>query len=335
MLRTEKRQHGFWEMSPLHPDHGAPIAKPVEFFTNEKMLKACRNRLRYIVARYGYSTSLFSWEFFNEVDLIDDYNTEIVAKWHTDMARCLRQIDPWGHLITTSYADPKGDPKVDGLPELDFVQTHHYQAPDIARDLQADRDAKAAAADRPHFHGEFGISHSGDETGKLDPAGIHLHNGLYSSVGRMDAGTAMTWWWDSYVHPRDLYPIFASFARWIDGFDFVKQDPRPVEAEFRWKPGAPPPLRASGVIGNDRALLWVQNPSHIWSRAARPDYKPVEITDARLIAGPLSPGRWTIEHWDTSQGIVTHTETATIAGDGKVTIELPPIATDTAFRLRK
>ena len=28
-----------------------------------------KNRLRYLVARYGYSTSVFAWEFFNEVQM--------------------------------------------------------------------------------------------------------------------------------------------------------------------------------------------------------------------------------------------------------------------------
>lgn len=238
MLRSKSRLHGFWEMSPLHPDHGAPIARPIEFFTNEKMLDAYRNRLRYLVARYGYSKNIFSWEFFNEVDLIDDYDSRLIADWHRRMATYLRSIDPWKHLITTSFARSQGDSAVDGLEELDFVQTHHYQARDIVAAFQSDVRNKVAARNRPHFHGEFGVSHSGQETGKLDPKGIHLHNGLYSCVGLGAAGTAMTWWWDSYVHPRDLYPLWGSFARWIEGFDFIAQEAKPIQAELRWnQPG--------------------------------------------------------------------------------------------------
>jgi len=338
MLRTEKRQYGSWEMSPLHPDNGAPISKPIEFFTNARMLKAYRNRLRYLVARYGYSTSLFSWEFFNEVDLIDDYDSEIVAKWHAEMARYLRQVDPWDHLITTSYARQDGDPRVDGLKELDFVQTHHYQAPDIARDLAADKENKAAAKDRPHFHGEFGISHSGKETGELDPTGIHLHNGLYSSVGRMDAGTAMTWWWDSYVHPRDLYHVFGAFSRWIEGFDFIEQNPQPIQASFEWKAGtrpAPPPLRASGVIGKDRGLVWVQNPNHIWSNAKRANYKPLAVKDAVVVLNGIRPGRWTVEYFDSHAGKVTKNITKIVGADGRCVIDLPETVWDAAFRLQR
>lgn len=43
-----------------------------DFFIDERAIADYKNRLRYIVARYGYSTSVFAWEFFNEV-----HSTEI------------------------------------------------------------------------------------------------------------------------------------------------------------------------------------------------------------------------------------------------------------------
>ena len=38
-----------------------------DFFTDVRAKADYKNRLRYLVARYGYSTSVFAWEFFNEV----------------------------------------------------------------------------------------------------------------------------------------------------------------------------------------------------------------------------------------------------------------------------
>ena len=115
---------------------------------------------------------------------------------------------------------------------------------------------------------------------KLDPKGIHLHNGLFSSVGRLDAGTAMTWWWDSYVHPRDMYHIFGAFSRWIEGFDFVQQNPQPIKAEFAWKAGTDVKLtdfdlRTSGVS---------------WNEA--PYNKPLKVTVKRNgeLIMPVQPG---------------------------------------------
>jgi hypothetical protein len=330
MLRNKKRLHGFWEDSPLHPDHGAPINKPVEFFTNKKMLAAYRNRLRYLVARYGYSTSLFAWEFFNEVDLIDDYDSKLVSDWHREMAGYLRGIDPWKHLITTSYANPKGDPAVDSLPELDFVQSHHYEARDIAAAIARDIADKPAAKNRPHLQGEFGINHSGAKTGEIDPTGIHIHNALYSCVGQLHAGTPMSWWWDSYINPRNLYPLYGAFNRWIDGFDFVAQQPVKITARFA-DPGAN--LRVYGLMGKTRALIWVQNPHHTWSNVAEPDYAARPSKPTTLIIKNIAPGRWTLESFDTHAGRPTASAVVTVSDDRTLTIDLPAITWDAAFRI--
>ena len=39
-----------------------------EFFASSEARTWYKNRLRYIVARWGYSPSIAMWEFFNEVD---------------------------------------------------------------------------------------------------------------------------------------------------------------------------------------------------------------------------------------------------------------------------
>ena len=229
ILRSTTWLHGRYEESPYARERGGPLRKPSDYFTHPRSLKAYRNRLRYLVARYGYSPGVFAWEFWNEVDIIDDYDSKAVARWHAEMARYLQQTDPWRHLITTSFAVPKGDRAVTALSELDFTQTHSYTAKDMAKDLGAQADARDIPGDRPHFFGEFGISASGEETARLDPTGIHLHNALYSCVGQGRAGTPMTWWWDLYVHENDLYAVFGSFARWVEGFDFVREKARRAE----------------------------------------------------------------------------------------------------------
>jgi len=231
ILRGKEELYGLWEESPYKASNGGPLSKPGEYFTHPRMLNAYKDRLRYLVARYGYSPNVMAWEFWNEVDIIDEFDAGAVTAWHRDMARFLRSIDPWKHLITTSTARPAGVPELDALPELEFVQTHRYGCRDLAFELGQDRVTKAAAKDRPHFHGEFGITHSG-RSGEADPTGIHIHNALFASVGQMQSGSPMTWWWDSYVEPQNLYPIYASFAGWIKGFDFVQQEARPVDAVF-------------------------------------------------------------------------------------------------------
>jgi hypothetical protein len=294
----------------------------------------------------------------------------------------------------------------------------------------------------------------------------------------------MTWYWDSYVEPQKLYPIYGSFARWITGFDFVAQKPRRVEGEIiyakpadaaipesaplipsdeSWSPApfnepvsvtvdrlgklssdrplahimhspkghkelynpatfdldapeattfgvriegvsgwsggglqisldgkvvlsqefpntnragnrrtlmqynkayrialpegrhkvrvedtgndwivvsyeipwlvAGPPLRAYGLAGSDRALVWVQNRHYRYDRPADDKMSSPTVEGARLLL-PLPPGRWNVEFWDTQRGAVTATHEVTRAADGRAEITLPPITWDAALRLR-
>ena len=47
----------------------------VQFFTDPTAKAIFKRRLRYLASRYGSSTSVFSWEFFNEVDVTDGFKT--------------------------------------------------------------------------------------------------------------------------------------------------------------------------------------------------------------------------------------------------------------------
>ena len=491
ILRTKEKSPGNYELAPYVRALGGPLGKPLDYFTSPWSRKLYRDRLRYLVARYGYSPSVFAWEFWNEVDIIDDYDSKTVVAWHRDMAQHLRALDPWRHLITTSFASPQADPTLMALPELDFAQPHFYGAKDIAKE-HAERLPVVAM---PVFFGEFGIEGDGRKTAETDPTGINLHNAFYASVGQGQAGTPMTWWWDSYVHPKDLYPVFGAFARWVAGFDFVAERARKAELKLvcedlvlkepttlttgkgSWEPsdankpltvrvdrdgvlthdvavsellhglgfhkdkhnpvtfeldvpepgakfgvevkglsgfgdgnlqisldgklaldkpmplpekpkdvvhtyngvyeiGLPAgkhtvkventgkdwisvasykipwlkaaravsePLRASGLVGQGKALLWVQNKLHTWVNATAKDFKAVPVKGAKLIVGGLAAGRWTIEHWDTVVGaplVGVPPVGAPLVGvpvgqDGKLTIALPEIAWDAALRLRR
>ena len=58
------------------------------------------------IARYGYNRGIVAWELFNEVDWTDDYDQHQtkVADWLEEMAASIKEIDPYGHLVTTSFA---------------------------------------------------------------------------------------------------------------------------------------------------------------------------------------------------------------------------------------
>ena len=232
--------YGMWDRFPYNQVWGGPCAAPEDFFTDPEAKRLFRQRLRYLVARWGYSTAVLAWEFWNEVDIVTNYNSAAVAAWHAEMADYLRSIDPWQHLITTSFANTAGDPAVDGLPQMDFVQSHNYGSHDMAAMVHYWTAAKTAAYGKPHYLGEFGSDWLGGGN-ESDPDGIHLHNGLWSAMLSGSAGTAMLWWWDSYVHPNDLYYHFGAVAAYAAGIDWPGQNYGPATVlDVRYAPGHEP-----------------------------------------------------------------------------------------------
>ncbi len=202
-----------WERNPFNARNGGPCQTPREWFTDETARRHYRNRLRYTVARWGYSTHVLCWEFGNEMEGWADSPDEVKRPWHEEMSDYLRSIDPFGHLITTSFWSKTGPEEYWKLKSIDIVQTHCYTNDD-GNTAEAVRSYCLHQWDRfskPHIFGEFGIrSHS--TTADKDPQGWALHNSLWAGLTSLSAGGPMPWWHENYIDPLDLYFHFTSLA---------------------------------------------------------------------------------------------------------------------------
>ena len=234
-ILREKSGYNCWEVSPHNAANGGPLQRPADFWQSAEMDRLYRNKLRYLVARYGSSTAVFAWEFWNEVDIITDYQTEPVRRWHERMARYLRSIDPYRHLITTSYGRSDGDPAVDALPELDYVQTHHYGSPDLAVTL-ARKQSEKTTFGKPHYVGEIGAD-SGGARFNDDPAGLQVHDPLWVTLATGGSGLAAPWYWE-LIHSSNLYGLFGAAARFTAGIDWSAEALKPAAPRLEWQ--APP-----------------------------------------------------------------------------------------------
>jgi len=229
-----------WGDSPYNVANGGPCASTSEFFTDPAALAHTKNRFRYIVARWGYSRAIQSWELFNEVNWTDDYEEHLddVRAWHSEMIGYLESIDPYDHLITTSFAEPEQDPPTWNDPGIDFTQTHFYvNSPNLERALANGTRNYLEDYDKPTLTGEFGLSGNPDDSNG-DPDGIHLHNSAWASLFGGGLGTGMTWWWDVYVEKNNLYYHFAPIRQVVDEIPFVNKNLRPVDSRVAGTPGA-------------------------------------------------------------------------------------------------
>lgn len=207
---------GMWISNPYNKRNGGPCDEPEDFWTNDAARALYKKRLRYLIARWGASTNVFAWEFWNEIPAKPAVNA-----WTAEMAAFLKQNDPYGHLVSTSY----GDDDTWRCADIDFTMTHMYgqagNTADFTSRIQREV-ANLSKHEKPYLLAEFGIDWQAPDR-KWDPrgTGVNMHNGAWTALMSGAAGTSMVWWWDNYVHPLNVYGVFTPVRRFADAIDWA------------------------------------------------------------------------------------------------------------------
>lgn len=192
-----------WEDNPWNVVNGGFLENPADFFTSEEARRLTRWKYRTIIARYGHSPAVLAWELFNEVFGTDAYRVSrdeaSIAAWHDEMAAWIRDIDPYGHLVTTSH-DHLSSPI---YASMDYYQPHLYGLNMLAH-VRRFPDAPDPL-DKPLFYGEVG------DTSMLFPqpedldSGVGLVPHLWAGLLADRALPAQAWFWDRLLGtPRML-----------------------------------------------------------------------------------------------------------------------------------
>ena len=192
-----------WELSNYNIANGGPAKTPYEFFTLPEVKQQYKNKLRLMVARYGYSPSIGAWEFFNEIDNAmyngkpeDQLPESIITLWHDEMSTFLKNIDPFKHLITTSisHRDVEG---MNDLKNIDFNQRHIYKKTD---EIPEAINRYSKKHNKPYVIGEAGYEwdwskNFNDFAGEMDSDfKRELWYGLFNPTPILP----MSWWWEFF-----------------------------------------------------------------------------------------------------------------------------------------
>lgn len=308
-----------WQHNPYNRAKGGMLSAPAEFLTHPDAIRLWHQRLRYVVARWGYSPHILAWEWWNEIHHTPLHRHPALRQWLEDSATVLRALDPYRHLITNS--GPGVGAAAWQLDSMDVVQDHRYHVRDVPDDFRR----TVTRWRRRHPGRPFLISEFGDPD-KLDASGAHLHLGLWSAAMNGAAGAGMIWWWDTYVHPQNQYAHLAGIAAFFRNEDMGAHAWQPTTTQLQAIDGGKNAVRVYGLQSPSRALLWLVRSAY--ARPARRAH-PLANVQVRLRVNALADGDYRVEFRDTFHGEIVGTTNAQ-AQHGQITFDSPPFTRDLA-----
>jgi len=191
-----------WEQNPYNVANGGFLSRATNFFTDPTAQSLTKRKLRYIVARWGYSPAIMAFELFNEVQFTDAAYagqwTNIEA-WHNEMAQFIRTNDVYHHLITSSsdLTKPIWD-------QTDYYQHHDYPS-DLITGIQGAPDITSSQPVAPDFSGECGIDYT-PHVGISPP--------VWAGLMAAQSGGAQPWYWDT-IDPNNDYFLIQAAADFV------------------------------------------------------------------------------------------------------------------------
>jgi len=328
-----------WRYNPYAARNGGYLPSPSMLFTSEQVKEDFRKRYRYVVARWGYSQHLMSYDLWNEIDLSEGSDAAQIAAWHAEMADYLRQIDPWDHLICTHVCLSGFGNALWDRPEIEYIQADAYW-PDKHgwhKPLNEWYAKRAHFRNKPMFFIEYGPKYANVVAYRRahnEPFPYAIWQREFRVVGwtgtMMPMACPPVWWYHEEWDDLELYRLQHAITRFNEGLDPRGLGLRKIMAITSDPEGMP----AQAKAGTGVAMFYV----HHWRNM---DFaSPGEVPEARHVRDAwvdlvnLEKGTYRLEWWDPYEGQPTGEEQIEVTGM-KTRIELPEFAQDIAAKLVK
>jgi hypothetical protein len=336
-FNAERDNDSSWSpMAVKHNAWGALLtankAKFIDFGTLEVAREMYRDKIRYIIARWGYSPNIFSWELWNEIECAKVKNMDV---WSKEMTAYIRATDPWKHLIKSSSHH---DTPVYWTPDQgDLNDIHGYygwQGTTGTKNMGTFIPYYASAVrsfGRAFIVAETGIARdvgNATEEANKDTTCFQIHEILWAGIFSGSVGTGMTWWWEEQTDLYDGYRHFKAIANYVKDIPFNKEN---FVFNDKVKPSNPA-LIAYELRGKKLRLLWIRQKDLGWFSFAvdKKVFEPVKV--ATLTLTDVEQGSYTVEFWNTDKGELISSSVVE-AKDKKLAITLPDVALELALKV--
>jgi hypothetical protein len=305
---------------PGSPEYDAAIADAKRFF-------------RYAIARWGYSTAVGAWEYWNEMD--PGLPTE---RFYEELGQFFETHDPYQHLRTTSTWHPS--PRDMKHPRLDIADTHFYLRPsekrlrdEVEAVLDRARFLREHAPTKPALLSEFGLATEKwglSDDMKSDRQAVHFHHALWASALSGLSGTAMFWWWEQ-LDQLGAYRHYGPVARFVASIPWDSGELLSLEQQL-----AGGNIRLVGLRTRSAAWCWLVHRQATWVGAGSRGVSPEPVPAGEFFLEGLVQGNYRIEWWDPWEGKVLGGEGGVIkTTEGKLRVKYPPFRSDLACQITR
>lgn len=260
-----------FDASVWHQNKGGYITDCKEFFTDRKTIDAFKAYTRYIISRWGYSESLFTWELVNEIDLSGAGKAKMYEElraWMKEITECIKGYDSYKHLVSSSVADYHNPLASYNI--FDFVNFHYYNYNSL-NDVTNFIKSTWQEYKRPVLVGEFGLQ---GQPRKAFGGGTKdltvIHQGNWVGVMGGAAGCGMNWWWGNLndIGGQWCYQVVSEIANeipWNDKNMFMVNTNTASPSNEQ--------IEALGYRGKDYAYIWFYDNKYTYKNQEETELK--------------------------------------------------------------
>jgi hypothetical protein len=217
---------------------------PTEFFEDPVLIKAYKNKIRYFMARWGYSPSLGIVQLLNEFDgwstdstqvkerICDRINSEIklqnhIKNWHDEIGQYIHRIGhrpvivTSGLMLNTRPTEIPMSRNFFNTQGMDMVTWNRYgNDRSINYEMYLEANKIMDAFDKPFLFSETGIITNAEKN--ADPSDLEgcddvmFHNFLWAGSAMGQVGTSLEWWQAFDNTRRENFKALYAFYSTID-----------------------------------------------------------------------------------------------------------------------
>jgi PKD repeat protein len=303
---------------------------------------------RHLIARWGYATSVHSWELVNEGAPRSYFNLT------NHLSDYFRTNSPYHRMVTTSFWS-NWEPEYWAESNADYADIHayimttgwidtitidgvFYNREDLKNDAAAAVYAYSVTVGtdpqrtKPVVWGETDLDMPGsqdpDPMLALDTAGLWLHNFIWGHINH--GGVSALIWNGDNIRNHKLEYRFAPYTAFMKGIDLHRGNYKVIDAISDNEQ-----LRTWGQIRMDgrAAHFWIQNRRNTWRRVL--EHGTPEPQSGMIQITGLSPGTTILEYWEPWSGNTNplRIDTMEILPDGILDIPIENLVRDVAFKI--